>query len=295
MTLRTVFLTILVTGCNLQVGSDQGVFKLSGTGSRDIWAIAGEQFRARNRVLHYDGDWSEAQTFASADLTAIRAYSPNDVWVAGHGALYHYDGSNWSTVSVSPTIIAFGDGWAVGDHGAVLARQGATWNPLADSTSITVAAAWGASADNLWAAVDGSVRHFDGHAWELPPAEMPQNLALGAMWGSGPDDIWAAGSGTTAHFDGQHWTSTTSNNGQWVFAIFGFGRAEVWASGSNDLILRNWSAMAHGGDGPGVELDDIWGTSPSDVWVAGNQELDIGGKPILRHFDGTSWISVSVP
>jgi hypothetical protein len=292
---RIACLLIAITGCNLQLSSGQGVFKLSGSGPRDVWAIAG-QFGARTRVLHYDGgNWSEAQTFSGDDLTAIHARAADDVWVASANVMHHFDGNTWSSMNVPARIIAFGDDWAVGDRGEVMARQGASWNVVTPSVMITVAAAWGTSSSDLWAAVDGSVRHFDGHAWELPPSDMPQNLALVAMWGSGPDDVWAAGSGTTAHFDGQRWTSTTSNSDQLVFAIWGFGRGDVWASGYQDLILRNWSPMVHGGDGPRVELDDIWGSASNDVWIAGYQELATGGKPILRHFDGTNWTEVSVP
>src|SRR5262249_38817202 len=158
------------------------------------------------------------------------------------------------TIPASANIVALGDGWAVGDHGAVLARQGAQWITITASSSMTVVAAWGTSSTDLWAVVDGSVRHFDGHAWDLAPAELPTNLQLNAIWGTSASDIWAAGYGTVAHFDGQHWTSMTTATHESVFAIWGTASGDVYASGYNDLLLRNWTPLPHGGDGSRVEL-----------------------------------------
>ena len=297
---------IAITGCqNLQLSSDQGVFKLSGTGAHDVWAIAGERFGSRDRVLHYDGDWSEAQKFNGDNLGAIHARGAGDVWVAGQHAMFHYDGSNWSSVQVPDAMVAIGDDWAVGAHGAVLQRSASTWNTVANPMSITVVAAWGTSSTDLWAIVNGTAQHFDGHAWEVPPAELPDGLQLGAIWGSAADDVWAAGYSSNAHYDGQHWTTTARPGENMIFAIWGPARGDVWASGYHDTLLRNWSPMTHptenvcGESGTTacsrVELNDLWGSSANDVWVAGYLELAVGGKPLLRHFDGTSWTSVSVP
>ena len=297
---------IAITGCqNLQLSSDQGVFKLTGTGAHDVWAIAGEKFANHDRVLHYDGGWSEAQKFSGDDLGAIHARGAGDVWVAGKLTMYHYDGSNWSNAQAPDAMIAIGDEWAVGAHGAVMARDGAAWRAVLAPSSMTVAAAWGTSSADLWGVVNGTVQHFDGHAWELAPAELPGNLQLSAIWGSGADDVWAVGYGARAHYDGQHWTSVTLPTSTPMFAVWGPAAGDVWASGYDDTLLRNWSPMSHptenscgqSGTSPctQVELDDIWGSAANDVWIAGYLELAVGGKPLLRHFDGTSWTSVSVP
>lgn len=297
---------IAITGCqNLQPSSDQGVFKLSGSSSHDVWAIAGERFGAHDRVLHYDGDWSEAKRFQGDDLVSIHARAANDVWVGGAHALHHFDGSGWSDMATSEAFVSIGDEWAVGERGSVLARNGSTWAAVGQPAGITVVAAWGTSSSNLWAVVNGTVQHFDGHAWELAPAELPQNLQLSAIWGSGADDVWAVGYGTRAHYDGQHWTTISLPASTLMFAIWGPAPGDVWASGYDDTLLRNWSPMVHptenlcgeSGNQPctRVELNDLWGSSANDVWVAGYLELAIGGKPLLRHFDGTSWTSVSVP
>jgi hypothetical protein len=285
---------IVITGCNLQLSSDQGVFKLSGTGAHDVWAIAGERFGARDRVLHYDGDWSEAVKFNGDNLGAIHARGASDVWVAGQHTMFHYDGSNWSSVQAPDAMVAIGDDWAVGAHGAVVERDGSSWRTLQAPLGITATAAWGASSTDLWAVVSGTVQHFDGHAWEVPPAELSANLQLSAIWGTAANDVWAAGYDSAAHYDGQHWTTMTTSAHQFVYALWGPSGSDVWATGTNDLILRNWSPMAHGQDNS-VELNDIWGSSTSDVWIAGYQELDPGGRAFLRHFDGNTWKEIAAP
>src|SRR5205823_1971585 len=93
-----------------------GLFKLSATGSRDVWAVgvhrdnvAGED---TSLAEHFDGTtWRVVQVPNIGWLTSVLARAPTDVWMAGGGsrlthgqpAFLHWNGSRWR-VLLSPHV-----------------------------------------------------------------------------------------------------------------------------------------------------------------------------------------------
>jgi hypothetical protein len=103
---------------------------VTGTSSSDVWL--GEY---TNRTYHFDGtEWEavEGANFSSGSIQKLFALAPDDVWGAGDfGSIVHYDGSSWQRPSAkldvswqSIWMSPSGEGWVVGEKGAIAHRLG---------------------------------------------------------------------------------------------------------------------------------------------------------------------------
>ena len=77
-------------------------------------------------------------------LNGVALVSQNDTWAVGEGGdIYHWDGTDWSSVA-SPTtntlnavsLASATDGWAVGEHGTILHWNGAVWQTYAAAPAV---------------------------------------------------------------------------------------------------------------------------------------------------------------
>lgn len=111
------------------------------------------------------------------------------------------------------------------------------WTETDVQTAQRLNAVWGSGPSDVWAVGGfGTIRHFDGTAWQI--VDSPTADDLNAVWGSGPNDVWAAGDyGTILHFDGMTWRPTST----------------AWPLGQKP------------------HLYGIWGSAPNDVWVVGQE------------------------
>ncbi len=135
---------------------------------------------------------------------------------------------------------------------------------------------FGANADNIWAAGDGMLLHWEGTYWSMPRqtrsmyvhtgviADTENNAVivgknglvrrlanlrwacsetmgtsdLHAVWGTSPANFWVVGSaGTLLHFDGQSWTTANIGTAD-LRAISGSSAAKIWAVGDKSTVLR---------------------------------------------------------
>lgn len=107
------------------------VTAISASDSRNVWFVGEGPLVAR-----FDGEeirevpipapyWGASTVDRAPWLSAITAFSPRDVWVAGGGGILHYDGS-WRRTSPITTIkglsgLSAEDLWAVGGYGRPVA------------------------------------------------------------------------------------------------------------------------------------------------------------------------------
>jgi hypothetical protein len=93
-------------------------------------------------------------------VQAIWGTSASDVWIGGSlGALVHYDGSTWSTVS----------GLGSGDISGI----------------------WGSSSTDVYVVNRaGEIWHYNGSSWVKYALS---SRVLLSVWGSGRTDVWTAG------------------------------------------------------------------------------------------------------
>lgn len=204
--------------------------------------------------------WSWEQVDAECDITSMWGSSSDDMYVGGgkgmSGCLYHYDGTAWEPVVISPfTPIVFG--------------------------------IWGSSAEDVYVVGIGGLYHFDGFSW----TGIDNSHVWQGVWGSAPEDVFISGS-EIRHYDGADWTTMTipaSGASPSIRSVWGTGSTDVYAVGTNSTVLhyngnsiQEWSALDAGLSGTSYDLYDIWGSADDDLFAVG------AGSTIL-HYNGSSW------
>jgi len=179
--------------------------------------------------------FQERGSFSAGFLRHIHGTASDDVYVVGvnNPGVRRYDGSSWT--QVVPT------GWYSG--------------------------VWAVADDDVWAAGDTGVIHWDGVGWNdvVDPALPPAGRAI---WASASNDVWVVGTqGSAAHWDGVSWTADAPvGPTNQLEAVWGFDTGDLYAGGVNGLYRRapdgSWSQI------PGVDhVDGLWGTTPTDLVV----------------------------
>jgi len=204
------------------------------------------------QMLHYDGtDWTTTQLSESVAMLDIWAASPNDIWAAGDNTVAHYDGSEWALTDLS--LIDF------------------------DIQGITTI--HGFSGTDIWiAGSQSTTAHFDGTTWTRYPAGSSENVAL---WGWGSDDLYTGGVFEAAHWDGTAW-SPVENLEHGVTAAYGASPDDYWVADGERLSHWNgtfWETESLGELGG---IKSMWGTAADDIW-------GVGEFATVYHYDGTAW------
>ena len=190
-------------------------------------------------IRFHDGRGWSAQQLSTATITALAGAGPGDlIAVDGQGVVFHGDGLG---VDRQPTGVVAdlrgvwaqgGNGFAVGDGGAIVALIDGRWSltATASTTTANLRAVWGSAPDDVVAVgAGGTILHWNGSAWQ------PMTGAAGdlrAVWGSGPQDVYAVGDGGAWRYRGATWSPVTVGP-------------------------------------PGAAWSGVWGTGPDDVYVTG--------------------------
>jgi cysteine-rich repeat protein len=189
------------------------------------------------------------------------------------------------------------DIYAVGDAGASVHYDGASWSELElgvelrSNTSLN--GIWGSAANDVFIVGDfGTVIHYDGQRWSLMDTGSDESLKT--VWGTGSDDVFAAGSaGTILHYDGERWSAHDSGVSSVLWSISGT-QNDLYVAGEERTLLHydgeRWNALS-----PPVAEDfafyGVWARD-GEVFAAG----DAG--TILRRddsVDGWSAMESGVP
>ena len=184
-----------------------------GVGSKNTWAV-GES----GTILHYEGaGWLPDLSPSLKNLNAVHGSSAEDIWAVGLGGIIlHNDSTGWSDVSSVVTqewfdVWASGDGSAivVGDLGLIIQGDGETWSEMSHPMGeAPIEAIWGRSADDVFAAGEGFIIHYDGNEerkWTLHASTI-QLATWRGVCGSGADNVMVVGSqGTIIRWNGSSW------------------------------------------------------------------------------------------
>ncbi|HEY2942239.1 MAG TPA: fibronectin type III domain-containing protein [Vicinamibacteria bacterium] len=249
---------------------------VSGTSANDVWAVGVSHdgtLPSRTLIEHWDGtQWrivpSPSPDTQLNELLGVAAISANDVWAVGYRGgtrnetpletlILRWNGASWSQVA-SPNIPA----------GA---------NQLFSITAISVADIWAVG----YAGGAPLAMHWNGNAWSVVPVKGDGGLStewLTGVSGAAGNDVWAVGQGkgiftnqtfaTLRHWDGAHWTDKVC-------------RA---ASVSNP-------PPDYEGGGPDAYFTGVSAAASNDVWAVGVR----GAGPIILHWDGAAWTTVTHP
>lgn len=221
--------------------------------------------------------WQEAKVAeghaTGAGLAKVDAHT---TWVAGMRFQ-----SSGDTFSFAPTLWERDDrkgkGWKERATVAPPAPYGGRWNDV-DASSGKHAVLVGDYAEEP--AIGGVLtQHWNGRGWKNAVAPVPEAAinagflsvdartatdAWAAGWAQvplGPDD--SASVGLLQHWDGKRWTPA--------------------------------KLPAIGGQGDGWSFDAVTALAADDVWAVGGVYGRSGKRPLLLHYDGTSWTEVAGP
>lgn len=298
----------------------------------DVWSVGwahapnGPSYVKRTLIEHFDGRaWNivaspNPLTHTNSVLYSVSGAAANDVWAVGsshNGSLpsrtliEHWDGTEWSIVaSPNPDTAQFNElrgvaglsakeAWAVGYRGGsrtetpietlILRWDGVRWRQVA-SPNIAGAAnqlfgITAISASDIWAVGSAGgaplALHWDGTSWSIVSPGIGSGLSserLNAVSGTAANDVWAVGEArgiftnqtfaTIWHWNGVRWTEKTC-------------RA---ASASNP-------PDGYEGGGPNAYFTGVAAAAKNDVWAVGV----LGSGPMILHWDGRAWTSVSHP
>jgi hypothetical protein len=199
-------------------------WKLVDTGGADllsVWAATRDRVFAvgDGHILQWDGKSFVATTFAGKSFRAVGGSGPDDAWAVGKdGVVMHWDGTGWTSVSVTTASLsgAYLNGvWALGPRDVWIVGWNATsalafhWDGTAWSDTSTSKIGgfydvWAARSDDVWATVEHGIAHWDGVAWKMSVDLDAKDGWHGfttpkGVWGSGADDVWAVGNYAVLH------------------------------------------------------------------------------------------------
>lgn len=262
------------------------------SGGGELWAVGWDEWDGGAAVIRCDeARCSEVPVDLDGGLTAVWGFASDDVWVAGwrheesfsHGALLHWDGRAWSSVSGAPDSVlsdlwgcAADDVWAVGEDGVVVHRTGgASWGSVRAPTDASLSSVWGISRDDVWVAGNepATVLRWDGSSWTETWHEgwVPQ---INVVWGLSGDDVrFGDLEGDIYHWDGTSWSReyAPESRADSITDICGSSPVDVWAVGSGGLLLHwngtRWTKQPSGALG---YLDGLWCGPGGGAWAVGD-------------------------
>lgn len=243
-----------------------------------------------------DFAWALQAVDGASNTFTVWASSESDVWMAGgYRVLWHFDGSSWSSNSLSlppttwntNTVYGFtaSEVFLAGQRG-VDRFDGTGWSNVLGGVG-ELFGIWGTSPSDLFVSGDGRFLHFDGTGWTNIPTGLSTAFnthRLLGVWGSASNDVYAAGYGARIlHWDGSQIRLVMEEPGQHVHAIHGSSRRNVFAVGTNGKIWhfngRSWTSME---SGTTVALNGIAVLSRDEAYAAGNDGT-------LLRYDGKAW------
>lgn len=189
-----------------------------GFSASEVWMVG-----QGGTVLRYDGSgFTLEPTPTEEELWGIWGASPDELWAVGgrgraegQATLLRRSGGVWEAVELPdlerPGVNAFFKVWGsaandvivVGQRGALLRYDGASWTEIGIGTAQDLVAVWGLGPNDVTVVGgrgNGVAAHWDGADWTLH--ELAPAPGLNGVWYDAPGDVWVAGeSGTLARLD----------------------------------------------------------------------------------------------
>jgi hypothetical protein len=223
---------------------------------------------------------------AGAEASALDVSARDGAWVDADGM----EGGGRD----APEVDASADGGEAPDGGDAGASA---WMRVPVPTFADLRGVWGSGPRDVWIVGDrGALLRWNGASWTPYPSPVP-NVSFRDVWGTAADDVWAVGyefggSLVILRWNGARWTRDPLPPTRYIpRAISGTSRNDAWIVGgptefAGDTVLRwdgiRWSTMRTGGR-PTRYLD-VGGAAPTDVWMLALDDT-------LLRWDGTQWTS----
>jgi hypothetical protein len=292
---------------------------VSAVSASDAWAGGIGTGNPDDLMMHWNGTrWAKVAIPGKTDnLDSVSADSASDAWAVGYGSAglktvnvaLHWNGTSWAktavpSVGVTPVVdqlvsvsaLSPDDAWAVGSFSA------------------------GNGHDK------GLVLRWNGTAWARVAVPQPVRDNPLAVTVLSPNDAWAVGeyfagphfaqNVLVLHWNGTSWARvTTPKISGYLTAVSAQSASDIWAVGSccgpffNKSLVLHWNGTAwtrQASPSPsstGVasfnKLRGVTALSPTDAWAVGyygrtTQQGSVG-KPLILHWNGTSWTQTAAP
>ena len=270
-------------------------------------------------------------TVTGADLSAVSAVSPTDIWAVGSDStgplIENFNGTSWSVVA-APAVsggtltgvsaLSKNDVWAVGSaNGSPLVEffNGTSWSVQASPTISgggTLNAVTAISPTDVWAVGNTGtsegrgqlIENFNGTSWSVVQAPSSHG-ALTGISAVSSTDIFAVGGGgkdvpnQVLQFNGTTW-SVLPNTPDAV-AVDAISATDVWVVGSGSIWNFNgttWSQAAFSNGNTANTFAAISGTASNNIYAVGDgfsssNGLQTGFGTIAAQWNGTSWSPVT--
>ncbi len=260
------------------------------------WHLAGSLVPDRGPTVRPVSNWAtQSYSAVQANLLAVWASGPNDIYVAGEGpaqngvsySIAHFDGTSWHGIDIGATtaFAIWGSGpsdvFAVCGQGKIFHFNGTTWNEQASGTSNPLYGVWGSSPSNVYAVGgNGTLLHYDGTTWNA--MALPRGYGGNAIWGSSGSDIYVVGGGSAVlHFDGTLWSTVNvpaTYSSIDYRAVSGRNKNDVFVVGDNELLRFDGSTWtASDVNGPGNVLT---GVAPAGAKWGPGSRLERRNSPV---------------
>ncbi len=215
----------------------------------------------------------------------------NDVFVGdlvGHVA--HYDGTTWTTATVSTGGISaiFGTGptnvWSCDAKGNAYRFNAAngTWSTSLALSLSSPCVIWGTAPTDMWMFLGATAQHFNGSTWTAFPA-----APFVAASGTSSSDVWAVTQTAVWSWDGTSWKMKPSPASATLDGI-------VEIAPNHVVVVDTEYAYTWDGTSWTSQLTPITGGITSLAGTA-SDFLVAASTTELAHFDGTSWSPVKPP
>jgi len=259
-------------------------------------------------VLHYDGHaWTESLrgTDSFRSPRAVWGSSPTDVFVAGWGATWRYNGSGWAETSMdyelltniwgtsSQDVYAMGTADFTPNPTSFLHFNGVAWTGV-EGAGWSYGSAYdvaGSSPTDVYAlgTVDAPpdappesdyqtqrLIHWDGSSWKTSlESRGDAGPSMWAVWSLGANDAFiVGGGGEINHFDGTSWTPMASPTTMWLRDIWGNAHTNVYTVGTGGILHYDGTVWKVINATPGTH---VWGVG-TDVFVLSGNKL-LHGTP----------------
>ena len=235
---------------------------------------------------------------STVTLTAVAHIGPNDDWASGdymdasgvyYASFYHYDGTQWHSVSpprgwgAASSISGSGanDVWAANGYAAALHWDGTAWTTYPLSTSVR--AILDLSPTNVWAVGHGIV-HWNGTSWSAAAVTRHTFEAVSARSAFG---VWAVGD-AVYQYNGSRWRAMPTPaglTGNELRSVSFLRGADIWTTdgatlyhwGGNSWTARRVDSLVPGASG--LTLTALSGRPKTgELWAIGR-----GAGPFLLH------------
>ncbi len=230
-------------------------------------------------------------------LLHVNGRSASDIYVVGGepdgGAMLHYDGDEWSNVSLPAVpllnwVHLFDDqAVVVGNGGTVLIQEQGEWVVEQTPVDRDLWGVWGSSMDDIWA-VGGNgreagqatiIRRQNGEWSEVPTPELerPGVNAWYKVWGSGADNVYIVGQrGGMLRWNGQDFEELGIGTSRDLISIHGVSADAITVVGgrSNGVIGYydgdTWTSEELS---PAPGVNGVWMTSENEARIVGVRGL----------------------